>query len=301
MDSYRIINSPLGVGLALSLSRGLPPGPGRRLARAVAHWLASRQGLPIVRAVRLNQWVVSGGRLTGQALDEAVYTTFQHTAQNIYTLYHNLNDHTGMERLVEFSPQAEALVRASQAAGSGMIVVGVHMSNFDLVARLAGRRGLRALVLALPQPGSGYRWQNRMRREAGLEILPASLSALRLASRRLQAGETVLTGIDRPLPYSKYRPRFFGRPAALPVMHINLALQTGVPIVVAAALMGPDSVYRILTSDCISMRRHPDRRREIIQNAETVLEIGEDFIRQAPTQWAMFYPVWPEAEAELPG
>ena len=30
------------------------------------------------------------------------------------------------------------------------------------------------------------------------------------------------------------------------------------------------------------------------------VKIAEDFIRQAPDQWAMFYPVWPFALEEMP-
>jgi lauroyl/myristoyl acyltransferase len=32
---------------------------------------------------------------------------------------------------------------------------------------------------------------------------------------------------------------------------------------------------------------------------ERLLKIAEDFILQAPEQWAMFYPLWPESQAEI--
>jgi predicted LPLAT superfamily acyltransferase len=35
-------------------------------------------------------------------------------------------------------------------------------------------------------------------------------------------------------------------------------------------------------------------------NTEMVLKVAEGYIRQAPYQWAMFYPVWPEALNEMP-
>jgi KDO2-lipid IV(A) lauroyltransferase len=99
---------------------------------------------------------------------------------------------------------------------------------------------------------------------------------------------------------SKYCPRFFGRPASMPVLHILLALKTNAPVVVTAAIMRPDGIYQFFASDFIAMQPHSDRHTEILLNAERVLSVAEGFIRQAPQQWAMFYPVWPEALEEMP-
>lgn len=109
-----------------------------------------------------------------------------------------------------------------------------------------------------------------------------------------------MTGLDRPVPVVKHRPRFFGRPASLPVHHVYLALKTHAPIYVVATTMGADGTYRLLVSDPISMCPYPDRKMEMIMNAETVLRVAEGFIRQAPRQWAMTFPVWPEALEQVP-
>jgi KDO2-lipid IV(A) lauroyltransferase len=156
------------------------------------------------------------------------------------------------------------------------------------------------MALSLSQPGSGYRWQNELRSEWGIDMAPASMASLLEAARRLRAGGTVISGLDRPLPGSKYRPRFFGRPAALSAMHVFLALKTNVPIYVLAAVMRPDGVYAIKGSEPVQMVPRPDRHTELIYNAERVLAVAEDFIRLAPYQWSMFYPVWPEALEEVP-
>ena len=67
-----------------------------------------------------------------------------------------------------------------------------------------------------------------------------------------------------------------------------------------AAIVQPDGIYHIVASDPIEMQLIPDRENEMILNAEKVLSVAEGFIRQAPHQWAMFYPVWPNAQKELP-
>jgi lauroyl/myristoyl acyltransferase len=81
---------------------------------------------------------------------------------------------------------------------------------------------------------------------------------------------------------------------------IHLALKTKVPIVVMANIKKPDGKYHILTSDFIEMKPYPDRRTELLQNTETILDIAAGFIRQAPYQWGMPKPVWPSAYDEVP-
>jgi phosphatidylinositol dimannoside acyltransferase len=300
MDLQSLINGRLGIGLALGVGRRLPPGVGYPLANFLADRVAARRRSRLVQAVRANQWVISGGSFSAEQLDQAVRQTFRSTAHCQFDLYHNLHDPDAALKLMEQNPHLDQAIQRSMAEKKGLVVVGVHMSNFDFVFQSAALRGWRGLALSYPQPGGGYQWQNDLRRETGIEIIPGSVDALRKAIRRLQAGEMVLTGIDRPQVDSKYCPRFFGRPAAMPVLHILLALKTNAPVVVTAAIMQPDGIYQFFASDIIAMQPHSDRHTEILLNAERVLSVAEGFIRQAPQQWAMFYPVWPEALEEIP-
>jgi lauroyl/myristoyl acyltransferase len=110
----------------------------------------------------------------------------------------------------------------------------------------------------------------------------------------------VVTGLDRPLPESKYRPNFFGRPTPLPVHYIYLALKAEVPVAVAMAIREPDDGFKILASELIWMDKLPNRTEEVIYNAEKILRIAEDYIKLAPTQWTVLHPLWPEQAANLP-
>lgn len=174
------------------------------------------------------------------------------------------------------------------------------MSSFDLALRAITLLGLRALALTVTEISGGPKWLLKIRRNAGLEILPANMNTLRHAIAWLREGGAVLTGVDRPIPASKYRPCFFGHPSTLPVHHIQLALRANVPIVMAAMIRQPDDSYQFMISDPIYMQHYPDRRTEIITNAEVVLKVAEDIIRQAPQQWSISYPVWPELIKQVP-
>ncbi|MEA3377030.1 MAG: lysophospholipid acyltransferase family protein [Chloroflexota bacterium] len=295
-----VINSRLGVGFALGLGRLTPPRLGHRLSDLIADRVSARRGWNLVRAVRANQWVVGGANLSTDALDRTVRHTFHHTARCLYDYYHNLNDRSAMDSLVAFEPDVDRLLTAMSQRETTGILVGPHMSNFDFVARAIALKGVRLMALSFSQPGSGYRWQNQLRQECGIDVSPASMGSLLRATRRLRAGDAVITGLDRPLPGSRYQPRFFGRPAPLSAMHVFLALKTNVPVYVLAAVMRPDGIYQIKGSEAIHMVPRPDRHAQVVHNAERVLAVAEDFIRLAPYQWSMFYPVWPEALEEMP-
>lgn len=300
MNVQTIINSRVGVGLAFSLGRITPTRVGHRLAYFLADQIASRKQWGMVKAVRSNQWVIHDCRLSKEQLDQAVRDTFRHTARCIFDLYHNLQKRQAAGKQILDLQQIADILSQHRRSRKGFIGVGVHLSNFDFLAQAAFLAGLRAFVISAPDPGGGYRLQNTIRRIAGMELMPASLTAVREATRRLEAGQIVMTGIDRPTEQAKYHPRFFGKPTNLPVYHVQLAMKTGTPIYVVAAMMRPDGSYCIECSDPLIMQPHPDRETELLLNAETILGIAESYIRQAPHQWAMFYPVWPQVMGDVP-
>jgi lauroyl/myristoyl acyltransferase len=300
-DPRQVINSRFGVSLALILGRTMPLRLGHSLTDWAGNWIAGRQGWGLVRAVRTNQWVVQGEKLDGGALDEAVRATFRNTARSIFEVNHYFHNLEAIRRLIVFGPRMMEILQRPMYAERGLVLVGIHMSNFDYVLQASGIYKLNALVLTLPEVGGGgYRIQYEMRRKAGVQLVPATMQTLRQSIEHLKAGGLVLTGIDRPVESPGYRPIFFGRPAALPVHHIFLALKARVPVVVGTTYLQPDGKYHLSFSDPIEMQPDPDRRREVLINAEAVLRAAEGFIRQAPEQWAMTFPVWPEALEEVP-
>lgn len=286
--------------LAYGLSRLIPPAWGPGFARWVAGRIAARPRSQIVAALRLNRWVVSGGALDAAELDAAARRSLEHMAAAFYYLFRSASNPDDLRRYVEFSPLVNELIASSCEKRRPLMVVGVHMAGFDLVLQAVSAAGLQAIALSLPQTTAAIEWQHTFRRRAGLEILPASIANLRLAIERLKGGEMLLTGIDRPMPDLKYRPRFFGRPALLPTHHIYLALKARAPLIVLGAVRGADGIYRVTASPEILLKPNLDRSREMLLNAERVLEAAEEIICRSPDEWAVPHPVWPEAQAEVP-
>jgi lauroyl/myristoyl acyltransferase len=301
IDPQQIINSRYGLGLASLLGRTLSPEPGYWLANFIADRISARRSWKMVRVVRANQWVVRGELQNKKELDLAVRDTFRCIAHSVFDLYHYIHDPEAMQKLIVFNPTVLQVIQRPVYAERGLMIVGLHNSNFDFVLQAGCLKGLEAMVLTLPNLKSGHKEQYEMRKKTGMNLVPTSISALRKAVEHLQAGGLVLTGMDRPDGISSYRPIFFGQPAALPIHPIYLAIKAKVPVIVVAAILWPDGKYHFLSSDLIEMQPSPDRHIEQMRNTETILKIAEGFISQAPQQWSMTLPVWPEALERVPG
>jgi KDO2-lipid IV(A) lauroyltransferase len=299
-DPQNIINSPVGLSLAYGIGRLTPNWLGHPLTNIFADFLASRSSWKMVQAARLNQWVVRGEKLDKAALDDAVRQNFRNTARSIYDLYHNINNPKIFRQIISVHPLAEEILHLPEFSERGMMVTGLHMSNFDFIAQAAALEGLKAMIFALPDNHPGYRKQIEMRKEKGMNIVHASSGTLKQAIKYLQKGGVVMTGIDRPDESQPYHLNFFGRPAPLPIHHVFMALKAKVPILVGSVVWRPDGKYHFLFADHIEMQPHPDRHQEIILNAERVLAIAEDFIRHDPSQWSMTFPVWPDMMDQVP-
>lgn len=293
MNLQSIINSRVGVGSALLFGQLMPNFVGYPLAKGVAGLLAIRKTGVLASAMRVNQWVVNDGKVSSDQLNKIVSGVFRNSSKAIYDLYHNLHNPKAINNLVEYSDKFSQMYERYKKGKRGYIITAPHLGSFDIGGLALGLRNVSFQTLSYPNPGDGYQLQNYFREKYGLYITPMSISSMREAEQRLRDGGMVLTGLDRPLANSRYTPRFFGRPAALPVSYIPMAIKTRVPVVVVCCYDDGDH-YILDSSEPVEMIAYRDRQEEIERNAERVLHEAERMIHAHPDQWFMYYPVWPE-------
>ncbi len=298
INLQQVINSSLSLRLVSALAQRLSPRAGYPMARFVAEQIADQRNSKLVQAVRANQWVVTGCVLRGEALDWIVRKTFRHWARCIFDLYHYIDQAEAARHLIVLEPSFQELAQRPEferrGKRRGLVIAGLHLSNFDLILQWLCRQGLKPLVLTIPNPHGGRQMEYEIRKRTGMNLVPTSVGGLRQAIRHLQQGGVVATGIDRPIPQPEASPRFFGHPAALPMHHIFLAQRTHVPLILAAVHFQKDERYHVLASDLMEMDSHPDSKIAMLRNAEKVLAKAEEFIRQYPQQWSVPLPVWPQ-------
>ncbi|MDA3936397.1 MAG: lysophospholipid acyltransferase family protein [Actinomycetota bacterium] len=291
-------NSRIGQGVALGVGRALPQRAGHGVVSLVARRLSTDRESGMYRAFASNRWVLEGGGMTAQELDSAVRETITTVGTGLFDLYRAMAIGSDWQSQVRLTPLA-AEYAAQQAGGEHpYMLAGPHTAGFDIGIRGVALAGLKMQVLSVPDPNAGYEWQNARRAEAGLEVTPISGASMRAALCRLKEGKSVATGLDRPVPGEKHRVRMFGREAALPTIHVRLALKAKVPVVLLCVLCADDGVYEVHASPPIEMVFTGGD--DVVENAERVMRIAEDFLRRAPHQWAMPHVIWPDAVDELP-
>lgn len=104
---------------------------------------------------------------------------------------------------------AENLVDASRQGP--LILMGVHTGNWELIWPIVRGLGLDAALNYAPPNSPARHWiARRVRRQAGISLLPPGKSAVRPAVQRLKKGGTVIIFCDEGLR-GKIRGPFLGR------------------------------------------------------------------------------------------
>lgn len=263
-----------------------------RMAAVAAAWPKNR----MVRAVRANQAVVRGLRIDDPTLSDVVFEVFRNAGQGYMAFFHGFaRGRKSLAAACSVDDLFVERVKRAQAAGHGVFIVGPHMGNFDLALVALQECGLDPLVLTYRTPRGSYLADNAIRQSYGVELTPISPKSLRAAMRRLKEGGVVLTLVDRP--DSEGQPiNFFGRPAQLPTGHVRMALRSGARLQVGVSVKAGGRKYQIQGPAPIEANRQPgESEPEAIERlaTEVMLEI-EKFIADRPSEWLMYYPVWPQ-------
>jgi KDO2-lipid IV(A) lauroyltransferase len=233
--------------------------------------------------------------LTEESLETATLAVFQNSARSIYDVYHYIQDPETAGRLFSIEPSFKALLDRPEFDARGLVIAGLHLSNFDLALQwICSMRWIKPLILTIPNPQNGRQLEFEIRQRTGMNLVPASMTGMRQAFHHLKQGGVVATGIDRPAEEPQHHPRFFGRPACLPNHPSPLALKTHAPVILVACRLEKDAKYHLYASPPIEMDPNPDHTQELLCNTEKVLVAAEHFIRQSPQEWSVSLPVWPE-------
>jgi len=292
-----IFSSKPATRAGIWVGRYTPRRVGYGLARAAAGLIARRKP-QVYWTVRANLRQILGSEANDETLHRMTRTVFFHAGQTYYDFFHAIDLPREMLReAVKLPDDLVAFIRAENERGQGVLILGTHMSNFDLLSLSIGARGLPIQMLSLANPRAGFHLLNYLRAKAGFEVTPISPQSLRAAIRRLKSGGIVMTGIDRPIPEDRVLVEFFGRPAYLPVGPVRLALMTDALVVMGSCYFEPGKGYALEVVEPFRMSRTGNRRQDILTNVRRLAEVLEGFVHARPDQWMMFHPFWPESEA----
>lgn len=268
-----------------------------RLAKGVAGLVNILPNNKMRQVIKENLSVVMGKDAHSKTVD----ATSKEIIRNLFgTLadYHYYYQHPEeCNDAISLSPNILEMIADIKERNIPTIICGPHHGNFDLFGFILARQKLPMMVLSVPNPEGVYNEQNKMRNESGMNVVPIDMKALRDAKKFLLEGNCLATGIERRVEdpqNAKYKPLFFGKPAALPVFYTRFGLEEGVRTRMGYCIKQEDGRYYVDCTDPIPMRRYPDLKDEYELNAQAVLKEAEKVISQDPGQWLMLHLVWDE-------
>ncbi len=300
MNFQQFVTTEFGTRLWRALGRWLPLPVGRALGRAVTGILWRRRHSSLYRILYANQAGVLGPWASPEEIHRAVGAVLQHAGMTAFDLmYLAARGDAAIQAAVDFGPAVMAEYHAARATGRGVLICGGHLSNFNLGFLALASKGIPLQVLSSARPVGGFQVMHEMRARGLIKETPIDGPALREAIAYLRQGGVALTGADWrcPVPPEERLP-FFGRPANLPTGHIRLAISTNALILPVTFRWSPERGYYAQLAPAMELELTGDRAADVRHNALRVLAVLEKWIAEAPEQWLMYHPVWPEDDGE---
>lgn len=179
------------------------------------------------------------------------------------------------------------------ASGKGVMLVTAHFGSFDIAVQQLAVHSVRTTVLVEAlEPERLLNHVVALRRNKGLNIIPAKSGALQAMLQALRNGEVVLLVCDRDVTGEAPKALFFGEETRLPDMAVRLALRTGAAIIPVFNLRRDDGRYDVYVEPPIQVASNGNAN--VAEYMNEVIRVMEKYIKSCPEQWAVLEPVWPE-------
>lgn len=284
-----------GLRLASRLLQVIPPAPMYRLARLAglcAYFAVrgAREGVTGNLAIALSK------RADSREVRAAAKSAFQNDAMNwIDTLRIGRLSLDEIRQMVVVDDWP--LLEQTAGNGRGVILVTLHLGNFDLVGQVLSAHGYRLTVpVEHMQPHRLFDFLVKQRARNGIHIVPVE-QAPRELIRALRAGEMIGMAGDRAFAGKTISVPVFGKPADLPIGAVSLARRTGCPLLFAVGVRESPGHFRGLVRS-VQIDNSGDATFDDRQNLETFVTLMEETIVQYPGQWLAFRPFWRDNTSE---
>lgn len=283
----------------------LPGAVGRSLAEG-AGLVASRLGGPIGPvALRTRRSLVAthlrrvyGPEMSDAALgvkvDEAFASYARYWAESL-----RLPGLTAAEVDGGMSFRGMGYLQDAVAGGKGAILALPHLGGWDWGGMwMARSQWPVSVVVEALDPPEVFDWFAQFRTRLGMEVIPLDAHAASKSLRALHAGRVLCLLSDRVVGGTPgVKVELFGAPAFLPAGPVTLALRTGAPLLPCAVYFGAGAGatgHLALVEEPLTLPRKGRLRDDIQAGTQLLAERLEVLIKQAPTQWHMMQPIWPQ-------
>lgn len=201
--------------------------------------------------------------------------------------------------LKRFEMRGMEHVTAALERGRGVLFCLPHLGNWDAAAKWMTLNGYRINAVAEQlKPERLFQLWLDHRRALGLSIVP--LSDKNSVGRRLRQllGQNELIALvsDRDLRETGPVVEMFGAPRRIPAGPALLSISSGASLI-PAATYDTDDGWLCVIREPVELERTGDMREDVARLSRLLAADFERSIAAAPTQWHMWQPAWPEADA----
>tara|TARA_B100000945_G_C20340822_1_gene577258 strand:+ start:222 stop:1217 length:996 start_codon:yes stop_codon:yes gene_type:complete len=201
-----------------------------------------------------------------------------------------INDQENLIRV-----ENEAALMNAVNAGKGVILLGMHMGNWELITAYAKRTGLFMTAATANSPDQRInQLMINQRKLENMEIMPRGTGmSSRKLFRCLKNKNILILIIDQDTNVPSTWVPFFGIPAKTPIGAAVFSLKTGASVVSYNVIRESDGTFRLkFESLGVFSRNHTSMEKDIYSVTRKINEHLEERIRENPQQWAWFHRRW---------
>lgn len=176
--------------------------------------------------------------------------------------------------------------------GKGVLVIVLHMGNWEMIARFFPWIGVAAHAITRKQdpPWLGKLIAEIRKANGMLEI--DKRSALRPVFYAIKRGETVNILIDQHARKEAVPTRFFGHTAMTVASAALIAVRTGCSVVTAASFRKKDGTLGVEVGPLIDTIQTDNYERDIQENTQRYVDEIEKYVRRSPHSWMWMHKRW---------
>ncbi len=288
----------VGIYLAILLARCFPwrwgTGLGRLFGNAVYYCL------PRERQKTLKHLSLAlGERLPSQELRKTARACFAHLGMGFFE-WVNLPrlSQDRLSELVKF--EGEENLSGAFREGRGVIYIGGHIGNWELMAAIVARRGYSLKVIAAPIYDPRLdQLVRHYRSRFGIETIQrGNARSTRQILSGLRQGCMLAFLIDQDTQVDGTEVDFFGHPAYTPTGVASLALHRDIPVVMGYSHRLDDGRHEIVFKKPLTLVRTGQIEKDIKANTAIFTKCLEEFILKHPEQWVWMHRRWGRSMSE---
>jgi KDO2-lipid IV(A) lauroyltransferase len=192
-------------------------------------------------------------------------------------------------------------LHAGVRSGDGMVLALPHTGNWEMAGLRSAAEGARVLAVAEALPNERIvEWFTQMRATMDIDIVIARKGSrvTQALIERLRGGGTVALLCDRDLKGNGVPVEFFGGETTLPAGPAALAERTGAHLVPVGVYFEEGAGNRFVIHPRLPVPDLPTREERVAAMTQDLARVLEEIIREAPEQWHLLVPNWPDDTGE---